>query len=205
MNKVILKTAIFTVLALIVATILTIVGVFAFAPKFAGNCCYELGLKGLAVDCYERVYMETGEFEDLVELVNCGVYAQDDTIVSNYGEEMIGRKVEFKNFCDNADVDVEFTDGAYTTYDYYVNAIMLAKYALNEKQEAVDFVFRTLFVNGYTENSALKMLVNMVSSEEGLGDLLVEGYMNLEPGSRYGFTNHQTFRDEMKELGYTIS
>ena len=205
MSKVIIKTAIVTVLALIVALIFSCVGVYAFAPRFAGDCCYELGLKDAATNCYERVYKSTGTYEDLIELVNSAIYAEDDKTVSVYGEELVDRKIEFKDFCNQADVDKEFEEGSYSTFDYYVNVTMLAKLSIGNKQDAVDFAFTCVFQGGYVENSALKMLVEMVDSEEGLGDMLVIAYNALEPVNRYAFTNHQVFRSDMKELGYTLS
>ena len=205
MNKVIIKTAIVTVLSLIVASILAGIGIYAFAPRFAGDCCYELGLKNMATSCYERVYQKTGTYDDLIELVNSAIYAEDDKNVSVYGEELVNRKIEFNAFCEQADFDKEFEEGSFTTYDYYVNTTVFAKYYLGYKQDAVDFAFSCLFKGGYVENSALKMLVEMVDSEEGLGNMLVIAYNALEPANRYAFTNHNVFRSDMKELGYTLS
>ena len=205
MNKIIIKTAIITVLSLVVASIIGVVCAFSFAPRFSGNCCFELGLKDMATKCYERAYLNSGTYEDLVELVDSAIYAEYDEMIAKYGEEMVERKVEFKRFCEDLDVDVDYTEGGYSTYDYYANATMLAKYYLGDKEGAVDFVFDNLFTNGYTENSALKMLVNMVSSEEGLGEMLSDEYLELEPASRYAFTNHEKFREDMKALGFALS
>ncbi|MBQ7373368.1 MAG: hypothetical protein IJW64_02245 [Clostridia bacterium] len=206
MNKVIIKTAIITFLSLVVAFILGVIGIYAFAPRLAGGYCYELGLKNMATECYERVYSKTGEFDDLVELVNSAIYAENDGVTSVYGEEMIERKSDFKNFCDKQ-IDENFQEGDYSTYDYYVNATMLAKYSLGNKQEAIEFAFSCALKSaGYTEHSALKMLVNMIETDESLGDIISEFYNAMTPPEqKYSFSGHVEFRNDMNNLGYTVS
>lgn len=205
MNKVIIKTAIITFLTLVVAFILGVIGIYAFAPRIAGKYCYELGFKNMATECNERVYTKTGEFSDLVELVDSAIYAENYDLISTYGEEMVKRTSDFKSFCES-EVDEDYTEDSYSTFDYYVNTTMLAKYSLGNVQNAIDFAFDSMSSKGYTENSSLKMLVNMIESQDGLGQMICDTYNNIpyDKGNKF-FIGHENFRTDMKNLGYPVN
>ena len=114
---------------------------------------------------------------------------------------MVKREVEFKNFCDLSDEELE--DVEFTTYDYYFNSTMFAKYALGNKRDATKLAFFGVINGEYNENSALKMLVNMIKTDEDLGNLLKEEYLNL--GEKQWFAQFDEFRKDMKNVGYPIS
>ena len=175
-------------------------------PKLAENTTVKVEMDDgsyFVIEVYPEFAPKT--VANFVELVNSAIYAEDDKTISVYGEELVNRKVEFKSFCNQSDLDKEIEEGDYTSFDYYVNTTMLAIFSVGNEQGAVDFAFKCVFTGGYTENSALKILVEMSATKEGLGDKLANAYNSLESVDRYTFTNHSDFRSDMKELGYTLS
>ena len=85
MKKTIIKTAIFTVLSLVLALFIGVFAIFMFTPKLSARICHNLGLKDLSTSCYERVYKQTGELEDLIEVIDSAVYAENKDCVIEYG------------------------------------------------------------------------------------------------------------------------
>ena len=84
MNKLVVKVAILTFLSLIAVSLISAFSIFTFAPGFAGDKCFELGLKNVATKCYERAYEQTGEFDDLVILVDNAIFSEDGDAVLTY-------------------------------------------------------------------------------------------------------------------------
>ncbi len=199
MSSLIKKTAIITVLSLIAVAFLSVFAIFTFYPSLAGDCCFEIGLKNLAISCYEREYKNTGEYEDLVELVDCAIYAEDYQKVVDYGVIMKGRKLEFDGYCE--DLDEESENVGYSAYDYYTNVIMQSYISLGNTDGATKFAVDCATENGYTEDSALKNAVKMAKEDKVLGQSIIVAYKNAKSTN---FTNYTNFKNEMKELGYTF-
>ena len=199
MGNLIKKTAIITALSLIAVAFISVFAIFTFSPSLAGDCCFELGLKNLAISCYEREYKNTGEYDDLVELVNCAIYAEDNQAVVDYGVVMKGRKIEFDGYCKVLDEESESV--GYWAYDYYTNGIMQAYISLGDKDGAAKFAVGCAEEKGYTEESALKNAVNMAKNDKALGDSIILAYKN---STKSSFNNFVIFKNEMKEMGYTF-
>ncbi|MBR2385472.1 MAG: hypothetical protein IKA99_07705 [Clostridia bacterium] len=196
MKKTIIKTALFTVLALICCLFLSVFSIFAFAPKLSAKITYDLGMKKMSTSCYERVYKKTGDLEDLIMVIDSAVYAEDKETIAQYGVMLFdtyGNTSEFKNYCDVCDVDVQ--EGGYTTYDYYANTVFMALYSQGQKEKAVEFAIVNL--KKYTDRSALKRAVVLANptNDKELGLLLVKGYKRLRPTIDISLFND--FREEL--------
>lgn len=200
MNKLILKTALITLLSLFATLLIGVFSITLFAPSFAGDCYFEIGLKDVAVSCYERAYLNSGSYDDLVELVDSASFSENDALTASYGKTMIERKLEFADFCAKSD---ENTQSNFSTYDYYATLIMFAFYDIGDKDGAVEICFNTLENGGYTDDCALKMAVNMAKDDKELGNVIVTAYKSL---SNRNFENNtqNKFKNDMKGMGYTI-
>ena len=137
MKKTIIKTAILTTLSLVMALFVGIFSTFMFAPKLSARICHDLGMKDLSTSCYERVYKKTGELEDLIEVIDSAVYAENKESVIEYGTilfDTYGDTNRFFEYCNACDTDLE--EGGYPTFDYYANTVFVALYAQGEKTKA---------------------------------------------------------------------
>ena len=201
MGDLIKKTALITALSLVAILLVGVFCITIFAPSFAGDCYFEIGLKSVAVSCYERAYNDSGSYEDLVELVDASNYSENDQTTATYGKIMLERKLEFADFCKS--MDENLNDG-YSTYDYYATMVMLAFYDLGDKYSAADVCFANLENGGYVDGCALAMAVKMAKGDRDFGAIIVAAYKSL---SSRNFTNNTqiAFKNDMKELGYAIS
>ena len=201
MGNVIKKTALITLLSLVAVLLISVFGVTVFAPSFAGDCYFELGLKNVAVSCYERAFNDSGSFSDLVELVDSASFSENDEITATYGKKMIDRSIEFAEFCKSADED---SQGGYSTYDYYATLVTFAFYDLGDKEGAVDICFKTLDNGGYTDGCALKTAVQLAREDREFGEVLISAYKEL-PSRNFANNTQVQFKKDMRELGYAIS
>lgn len=195
MNKLVVKVAILTFLSLIAVSLISAFSIFTFAPGFAGDKCFELGLKNVATKCYERAYEQTGEFDDLVILVDNAIFSEDGDAVIEYGTKMINRNDEFSAFCIETDEKSEYVD--YSSYDYYVTAVMMANYNAGKKTEAVDIAFSKLTADGYKEGIALFYAVQLAKEDEDLLQIILSSY---KASTNRTFTNYKAFREELQGI-----
>lgn len=195
MNGIIKKTAIMTSLILVATLFLGAFGLFVFAPKYTGDLCFEIGMKNSAVNCYEIAYGRTGDYGDLVDLVNCSAYTENYEVMSRYGKIMLEREVEFNDFCKQGDQDV--TEGDYTTYGYYTTAIMLAFYKTGDKQSSASIAVEYT-LNGYVETSALYAAVRLCKNDSEFLGVLVSAYKG--GSNKLSGTHLSKFREDIKAI-----
>ena len=195
MGSFIKKVAITTCLILVAVLFLGVFSVFTFAPKLAGDKCFELGLKNVATTCYERVYKKTGEFDDLITLVDNVIFAEDTEMIVEYLGKMVNRKLEFEEFCKSLDEQSEYVD--YSSYDYYVTTLMMAYYKLGNKTSAANFAFSSLTSDGYEEGCALYYAVKLSQTDADFFDMIVTSYKGL---STKTFTGYKKFREDLKAI-----
>lgn len=94
MGKLIRKTVIVTVAALIAACALTILIFSAFFPKASADFCRKGKMYGAATGFYARVYEKNGSAEDFSALMNCALEGSKNSYVVKYGKDVIGFKDE---------------------------------------------------------------------------------------------------------------
>ena len=197
MTKIIKKTAIITALSLVAVSLLSVFALFVFAPKKAGDICNELGLKKVALSCYEKNYNSTGDFDDLMLLVDNSIFEEDNERIVNYGKIAFSRKVDFDSLCTSLDGDGSVD---YPTYDYYSTAIVNAYYNLGKNTDLVKFAFKNLSKDGYTETSALYYTVQLAKSDNSLRDVLGDEYYSK---NNWTFTGRTLFKNDLSDMGYT--
>jgi hypothetical protein len=200
MNNIIKKTAIVTALSLFAITFVIMFSLFAFAPATAGNLCYELGLKKIALSCYEKEYNKTGEFDDLINLLDNAIFLGDNERVCSYGEITFSRTGELNYYCETVDADKN--EQSYPTYDYYATAIANAYYKQNQVDNMAQFVLNNMTEDGYTETSALYYSVKLAGNNNELRDALGRAY---ESNNEWTFIGRSDFRKEIQLLGYEFN
>ena len=94
MDKLIKKTVIVTVAALIAVGSLTILIFSAFFPKASGDFCRKGKMYGAASGFYARVYDKSGSAEDFSSLMGCALEGNKKDYVVKYGKSVLGFKDE---------------------------------------------------------------------------------------------------------------
>lgn len=97
MDKLIKKTVIVTVAALIAVGSLTILIFSAFFPKAAGDFCRKGKMYGAASGFYARVYDKSGSAEDFSSLMGCALEGNKKDYVVKYGKSVLGFKDELSS------------------------------------------------------------------------------------------------------------
>lgn len=200
MIKRILKTALITALSFIGVLVIGAFSIFTFAPSLSASVCHDLGMRKLASSCLERVYKNTGEIDDLIEVIDSAVYAENKQTVAEYGKVLFysfNDTANFKSICAKGDEDIK--EGEYSTYDYYASTVFMALYETGDKQGASEFAIKFMG-DEYTEKCVLKMAVKIANPEtdKAFGDMLVNSYKNDKTISK---TNYKKFEEEMKAYG----
>ncbi len=94
MGKLIRKTVIVTVAALIAVGALTILIFSAFFPKASGDFCRKGKMYGAATGFYARVYEKDGSAENFSALMNCALEGNEKDYVVKYGKGVLDLKEE---------------------------------------------------------------------------------------------------------------
>ena len=97
MDKLIKKTVIVTVAALIAVGSLTILIFSAFFPKASGDFCRKGKMYGAASGFYARVYDKSGSAEDFSSLMGCALEGNKKDYVVKYGKSVLGLKDELSS------------------------------------------------------------------------------------------------------------
>lgn len=97
MDKLIKKTVIVTVAALIAVGSLTILIFSAFFPKASGDFCRKGKMYGAASGFYARVYDKSGSAEDFSSLMGCALEGNKKDYVVKYGKSVLGFKDELSS------------------------------------------------------------------------------------------------------------
>ncbi|MDY3724743.1 MAG: hypothetical protein SO003_05195 [Candidatus Borkfalkiaceae bacterium] len=97
MDKLIKKTVIVTVAALIAVGSLTILIFSAFFPKASGDFCRKGKMYGAASGFYARVYDKSGSAEDFSSLMGCALEGNKKDYVIKYGKSVLGFKDELSS------------------------------------------------------------------------------------------------------------
>ncbi len=175
MKKTIIKTAIITALILLSAVFIIYFAIYVISPKTIGNLYKNLGMKTNAVEMYEKQYLSKGNaFDDLKELVDMAVYAEDEECVAEYGKILtVDQSVKLKLLS-----DVSKKDGERDIYDYYSTRTVEGFYNIGDKTECVDIAFRTS--DTYSEDKSVYFVAMVCSSgnDKELATAFIDYYNN---------------------------
>lgn len=98
LKDVVVKTALKTLLAVIVALILAF-GIASLAfPRGMANICEDMGNYTMAVSYSSLSYKYTGDIEDLARCAEDSIFAKKDKKIVKYCEELLQHK-DFEELC----------------------------------------------------------------------------------------------------------
>ena len=103
MRKLVIKTAFITLASILVALAITFGAFVTFAPRSLADFFDGVGNYSASVFFYEKQYIKTESFEDLVELVNQIDDANDGERAEKYLGVLINHQ-DFEAFCLNKKV-----------------------------------------------------------------------------------------------------
>lgn len=125
MNKIIKKTAIITLSALVAAAALAVLILSTCFPAVAGDLCKNTGFYGSAAGLYRTAYERSGDVDDYSRFIKCEIIRSDSSgdyeRLAKYGEDV----VKFKSSLDESEYDMFafFTvEAKYNSGDYESSA-----------------------------------------------------------------------------------
>lgn len=154
MKKTIIKTVIITIVSIILAASLAIGIILAVSPKTIGKVFTKCGNYNTAAKLYENQYKRYESLSDLEELVGLSISAENNQLISVYGERLT---VNYKeNWLKR--------ENAQEKYDNYAKATVEAYYKRDKKEDCVRVAFSTS--DSFIENTSLYYLFGLCDSKE---------------------------------------
>ena len=159
MKKTIIKTAVITALLLLCSVFIIYFAIYIVSPGTIGDMYKNLGMKNNAVEMYEKQYLSKGNaFDDLKELVDMAIYAEDEERVAEYGKILtVDQSVKLKLLS-----DASKKEGVRDIYDYYSTRTVEGFYKIGNKAECVSIAFMTS--ESYGEDKSVYFVAMICSS-----------------------------------------
>ena len=157
MKKLVLKTVLIT-LAAIIATTCALYGALAFfSPKTLAEFWNNAGNYAVSVKYYEKQYEKSGEISDLAGLCAKLDVKNDSAKAVKYLTLFTGSE-RFSTFCEQEDKSSGYK---MTSYEYYYGIFTVAHYYQNGLSSAIT-VAKKAVNGGYTEYNAFYVLLSEV-------------------------------------------
>lgn len=152
MKKLIVKTALITLASLLAVFLLVLTAMTMYAPRTMATLLDGVGNRSLSLWYTEFAYQKFGEVDDLTNVFDKSVTAEDYERTIKYGNILIGRE-DFSDICASQ-------DGVNVSYKNYVYGnTALAMYAEDYNDEEV-LSFASATANGeYPDYNAYQMLL----------------------------------------------
>ena len=160
MKKLVIKTTVIALSIIIALTILGFTIVATTSPLIIANACFRVGNKDLAVTYTEKHYLKTLEFEDLALLVERGISANNDEIVTKYTPQLI--------YSENFESFASAQSGDYT--NFIANGYVSCLYSKGEIDKAIVVAFQYVDAN-FTLPNPVTTLVYTASGKNDVNTL----------------------------------
>lgn len=179
MSKLILKTALTTIAAILLLFAITF-GVLSLAfPATMVNICLDMNLTGMASGYAVMVYDRTGNVSDLALAAECAIYAQEDKQLISCMERL-EQDEEWKSYL----AEREESDEGYEQYLYGQYAVAL--YHQDQKEEAVRVALDASgYLHAFPKNNAvIALAVEAIAAHDSAvckalwERLILSSYMN---------------------------
>ncbi len=152
MKKLVLKTTLFTLLA-VLCTLAILFGIFTlFFPKNIASVADQMGNYGVSVFYYEKAYAKSNSVKDLYELVLKLDEETDSEKTSKYANELLNRD-DFN--------EVERTSSP-TTKEYVSAKYAMSTFLKGDVNSATDFCENYVLAYGYSEYNPFTVSVGSV-------------------------------------------
>lgn len=184
MNKIIFKTALVTLGALVAAAVAVFSLWILISPQTMASYCEKTGNYSFAVTCADLRYKYTKDVKDLARCAQDGIASGKDALIVKYCEMLIGHE-GFDDLCKSVDESIPSTEyGKYATdYKAYVcGNLAAAQYrggnldkALKTAESGKSFVKLVIeIIENGTAEEADKALASLGDTDENLKKLLEE-------------------------------
>ena len=139
-GKVILKSALITIGALIVAVALSFTLWFFLAPRSMASISQQWGYYDFALTCANSQYKKSKKTDDLAFCAEISIYLADDYKIVKYCEPLTG-KDDFEELCNKKDEKLSKTQyGVYASdyRSYILGNLAVSEYRLGDLKKAVN-------------------------------------------------------------------
>ena len=178
MEKIVVKTAVKTVL-IILAAILAVFAVFNFAfPQHMATLTEGMGNYSLAIKYASLRYSYTHDGEDLARCFDDAVLWKNDKYIIEYGEELI-KRYDFSDVCESKNKSSGIYDYKHRVY----GKLAVSYYNTGKKSDAVLFAASANEPDSFVYGNALMSLavaVRAAHDSETCG-LLIEELEKIHP------------------------
>lgn len=140
MNKLILKTALITLAALIVASLMVFSLWILCSPQSMASACEKTGNYSFAVMCADLRFKYTKNADDLARCAEDGILSGKDKHIISYGEKLVLHE-DYNTVCERKDKKLSESEyGNYTlSYNSYIRGhLAAAQYRAGETDKAIE-------------------------------------------------------------------
>ena len=171
MEKIVVKTAVKTVLA-ILAVLVVVFAIFNFAfPQHMATFMESIGNYSLAVKYSSLRYSYTGDSMDLSRCFENSVSLGNDDYIIEYGEELVAKE-DFSSVCELKEKEFYELNDKYfdedVVYDYNQRVkgkLSVAYYHNGEDERAINYAFAANGTESFISGNALITLYLEIRSE----------------------------------------
>jgi hypothetical protein len=194
-EKIIVKTAVKTVMIILIALII-LFAVFNFAfPQHMATACERLGNYSLAVKYASLRYTYTRDADDLSRCVNDSILSGKDEYIADFGEQML----ELDTFDELVAQNGNGYPGGVDYNQYLSGKVAASKYATGDFDGAFEIAFKangdSSFASG---NPLMVMSIRIISEKDKTGaSQMAEGLQKVSPEDEGEQTN---LRELIKRL-----
>ncbi|MBR2969123.1 MAG: hypothetical protein IKC36_04695 [Clostridia bacterium] len=157
MRNHVIKTALISFAAAVIAVVLFCAGCLVVAPSFASDAVYGMGMYGFSASLAEDAYNRKGDEESLCVLVERAITAEDHALLEKYGAAYLASEY----FANKAKAPQNaLYSGNYR--GYVAGNVACAQYAGGKLNTALETAFAS--VDGYAEYNSVQYLMRAVIS-----------------------------------------
>ena len=189
MKKLVLKTAVITVAAVILTVAAAYFCIAVFSPRTLADAWAGAGNYSLSVKYYEKNYGKTNKIADLALLCDA-LDEEKDAVRAAEHLKTLTENAGFADYCASEDANGGY---AVSAYEYYYGKYAVAVYYSGGINAAIEVAVAAV-ANGYTENNAFHVLllgVKLLSpSDRAAIAAAIEGIKDGLTGAAQGFADN---------------
>ncbi len=168
MQKIIIKTTIITIISCVILGVIAYFSLAFLSPLTISELYFDLSVKELSVDYAEKAYQKDNTIENLANVVDKAIWAEDKETLDKYLPNLIGND-KFSSFCQS-----QTQNGYLTSVEYYYVSQMVI---LHAEMSRLDMAFELAFqkTTNYTAVNPIKSLITFViesKNNQTLTDLI---------------------------------
>ena len=164
MDKVVLRTALSTLAAILALFGVMLLLLCFLYPSTMMQLTYDLGMEQASMKYAERAYNRTDDVYYAAFGFETAIGENDDTNVEKFGLLMLAEDEEFFTYCESRNETLDTTKITYDQYAY--GQLSVAQYRLNKKTEAVETAFSGLNGTFKRNNAVVALLLQALAAQD---------------------------------------